>query len=189
MSVGQQLNSTSGQWEQSYGYQNGGVRTEAYNRDGELGNLSGTAAHPLKRIVDLETSGPDINRVCVKEIKLSASGGENEWTKTYLDLAGRPYKIVHSAAQTPYPTETIAYNAKGQIVQETDADGVSILYQYNTRGELEYRAVDLDRDGVIDLDGTDRVTRVQRTCVADMLWNCPVEKWTFSAWDTPNVSG
>jgi S-adenosylmethionine/arginine decarboxylase-like enzyme len=36
------------------------------------------------------------------------------------------------------------------------------LYQYNGKGELEYRAVDLNQNSTIDLSGTDRITQTVR---------------------------
>ena len=55
------------------------------------------------------------------------------------------------------------YNSKGQRIRSRDADGNQLLYQYNGLGELEYTAVDMNTNGVIDFSGTDRITRQVRS--------------------------
>src|SRR5205823_1039986 len=42
-------------------------------------------------------------------------------------------------------------------------DGVTTLYQYNAKGEVEFTATDMDRNGVIDFAGTDRIRRTATT--------------------------
>src|SRR5204863_9363812 len=39
------------------------------------------------------------------------------------------------------------------------AGGVTTLYQYNAKGEVEYTSTDIDRNGTIDFGGTDRIRR------------------------------
>src|SRR5262249_10876805 len=46
------------------------------------------------------------------------------------------------------------------FIAEADPDQVTSLYGYNSRGELEVSAVDLNANGVIDYS-TDRVTQVE----------------------------
>ena len=43
-------------------------------------------------------------------------------------------------------------------MKEVDADNVTTLYRYNADGDLTVTAIDMDRDGVIDFGGPDRVT-------------------------------
>ncbi len=51
------------------------------------------------------------------------------------------------------------FDAIGRVIREVDPDGVTILYTYDARGRLSDTVVDLNKDGVADYSGTDRVTR------------------------------
>ncbi len=55
------------------------------------------------------------------------------------------------------------HNTKGQQWKEVDPDGVTTLYQYNAKGGVEYAAVDVNRNDLIDLGGLDRVTPTPRS--------------------------
>jgi len=59
------------------------------------------------------------------------------------------------------------YNGNGQLVRESDADGVTSLYAYNGKGERVVTCVDVNKNGVIDYAGPDRVTKVTRSIVND----------------------
>ncbi|MCW5551781.1 MAG: RHS repeat-associated core domain-containing protein [Verrucomicrobiae bacterium] len=137
----------------------GGTRVEIYYRDGSLQKLLGTAAFPVRYEYGVEQDG-GVYRAYTKEIKLNAGGSDtSEWTKTYTDALGRSYKTVYAAANSPYPSQQSYFNAKGQLTNQVDPDGVMTLYQYNAKGGVEYTAVDLNTNGMIDLSGTDRITR------------------------------
>jgi RHS repeat-associated protein len=139
-------------------YADGSTLTNTYYRDGRLEKVTGTSAHPVRFEYGVESEG-GVQRYFEKEIKLTASGSDtSEWSKRYSDVAGRNYKTVLSDAAT---IQTF-WNVKGQQIKTIDADGVVQLKQYNGEGEVEYTAVDEDRDGVIDFAGLDRVQRTQR---------------------------
>ena len=74
------------------------------------------------------------------------------------------------------------YNNLGQLVQQIDPDGVTTLYSYNDKGELEYTAVDMDRNGTIDYNGTDRITRTQRSVVSGH--GTTVQRTATTVWTT-----
>ena len=96
-------------------------------------------------------------------ILLDESGADTaEWEKTYTDLLGRTTHTLNAAGAM---TES-GYNASGQLASQTDPDGVTVLYAYDARGRLDTTAIDMDRDGVIDFDGADRITETVVT-VAD----------------------
>ncbi len=71
---------------------------------------------------------------------------------------GRNAKTVYADGAAEYSY----YNTKGQLIRSVDADGVATLYQYNGQGEVEYTAVDVDQDSVIDFAGLDRVNQTVR---------------------------
>jgi len=148
----------SGELVRTNTYPNGSTRIETYYRDGSLKKLGGTAVHPVRYEYGIEYVDPNYYAY-TKEIKLDAGGNDtSEWTKTYTDALGRHFRTLHAAASAPYPTSASYYNGVGQLSKTVDPDGVVTLYQYNARGELAYTAVDLDRDDVIDFNGTDRIT-------------------------------
>jgi YD repeat-containing protein len=136
-----------------------GQRLEIYYRDGRLEQVTNSAAFPVRYVHTVEqdgTGGPW--REVTTEIRYRGDANTNEWVKTFFDGAGRPYKTVY-----PTPTGTgqrlLTYNNLGQLQREQDPDGVSTVYQYNAQGQLEYTALDLNTNGVIDWSGTDRITR------------------------------
>src|SRR6266566_1363769 len=55
-------------------------------------------------------------------------------------------------------TPDLGYNAQGQLAKQVDPDGVTTLYLYNAKGELEYTGLDLNTNNVIDFAGADRIT-------------------------------
>ena len=133
------------------------TRTETYAMDGSLLKMTGTAVSPVRYAYDVESDG-GIQRSCRQEIKLNSSGADtSEWTKTYTDGVGRVYKTVYSSASGT-PTSQSIYNSYGQLAQQIDPDGVTTLYQYNSKGQLTYTAVDMNANGVIDFGGLDRIT-------------------------------
>jgi len=52
-------------------------------------------------------------------------------------------------------------------VRQTDPDGVTTLYTYNGKGEREVTCVDVNKNGVIDYAGPDRITKTTRSIVSD----------------------
>ena len=158
---------TSYQRTQTTTYPDGSTRVELYYRNGQLAKVTGTAVRPVRYDYGVEQDG-GAWRTFTKEITLDAGGSDtSEWTKSYQDMAGRAYKTVYSDGSY----RQIAYNAKGQRSKEVDPDGVTTLFDYNTRGELEYTATDVDRNGVMDLSGTDRVRRTTRLITTNALAN------------------
>jgi len=134
-------------------YADNGTRVEVFNQDGSLQSVSGTAAFPA-----YYTYGVDAGGAYTKETKDSPSG--SEWTKTYTDMLGRAYKTVYAGPDTPF---SIAYyNAQGQVTNEVDPDGVSMLYTYNARGERACSILDSNRTHHIEWSGAgaDRITLV-----------------------------
>ncbi len=97
-------------------YPDGATRIESYLREKQLKEISGTAVHPVRYEYGVEyagtnSSGASLTNYFVKEIRLTSSGGTNEWTKTYHDVAGRPWKTVSAGASAP--TRQNFYNYKG----------------------------------------------------------------------------
>jgi RHS repeat-associated protein len=160
----------SGQTVKTNTYPDGGTRVETYYQDGTLQTVQGTAAYPARYALSVETES-GVWRPYSQEIKLTNSGVDtSEWTKTYSDMLGRPYKTLYAAASGS-PASQSYYNSQGQLWAQVDPDGVTNLYQYNLKGELEYSAIDINGNATIDFAGTDRITQTVR----DVAW--PVDQY------------
>src|SRR5205085_1657223 len=117
-----------------------------------------------------------------KEIKLASNGSDtSEWTKTYKDAAGRAYKTVYAAASGA-PASVSYFNANGQLTNQIDPDGVSMLYGFNLKGEQTYTILDSNRNSTIDFSGADRITFVTNDVVADNSTN--VRRTRTYVWST-----
>jgi YD repeat-containing protein len=158
----------------------GSTKIELYYGDGQLAKVTGTAAHPIRYDYGVEQDG-GVWRAYTKQIKLDSSGNDtSEWTKIYRDMVGRNYKVVDSDGAT---RQTIC-DTKGQHVRDIDPDGVSTVFDYNARGELEYTGIDIDRNGVNDFSGTDRIRRTVKSTTTDGSYN--VTRTRSYLWATNN---
>ena len=175
-------------------FPNSGEATESYAQDGTLLLRTGSGVRPVRYTNWIETDGT-IHGFVSREILLDANTNETaQWTSTYHDMLGRPYRTVFAS-----PSAAISrslYNARGQLAQAVDPDGVATTYLYNSLGEPVGTAVGTDRltiltnDVIENLDGF----RVRRTrslsWVAANLWitNFTIETavtaertWTWEA--------
>jgi YD repeat-containing protein len=104
-------------------------------------------------------------------------------------LLGLPYKRLYAGSNpSSLPTRQLYLNNKGQIVRAKDPDGVQWLFQYDTRGRLEYEVLDVDRNGVIDFAGSDRITQIQRSILNDATLGANVVREQRVVWDTAGVN-
>jgi len=145
-------------------YADGGTRIETRYKDGELKSITGSAVHPVSYEHGRESDG--VWRDYTVEYKLDDEGTPTgEWTKTLVDGAGRTYKTFYSSASGNPESESV-YNNKDQLVRQIDPDSVSMVYEYNGKGEREYVVQDLNRNGTKDLTtggaADDRITQTVR---------------------------
>jgi RHS repeat-associated protein len=159
------------------------TRVETYYLDGQLLSLTGTAVHGITYVYGVDTPpGESTSRAFTQAIDLNSNGSPTgEWTKTYTDMLGRPYKVVH--ADNSYSLSV--YNNKGQLVQQTDEDGDTTLYTYNAKGQLETTAIDMNNNGTIDFGGTDRITQTENSVVS--AHGTTVQRTTTAVWPTLNT--
>jgi YD repeat-containing protein len=100
-----------------------------------------------------------VHRFYTKEIKLGASFDDSsQWTKHYVDLAGRQCKTLYAGPGGHYHQNF--YNSRGQLWKTRDPDDVATLYQYDGGGRLITTAIDMDRDGTVDRGGAGSTDRV-----------------------------
>jgi RHS repeat-associated protein len=149
-------NATTGELSETNLFADGGSRIELRYRDGKLSKITGTAVFGVQHEYGVEQDG-SVWRQYTKETKLDASGTPTaEWTKTYVDGAGRAYKTVFAGTGSPY--QQAWYNSKGQLWKQRDPDGVITLTSYDAQGRPYYQAVDVNQNDVINTNGLDRVS-------------------------------
>lgn len=155
----------------------GSYRIETYQRDGSLREITGTAVAPVRY-----EHGLDGSQLFTKEIRLTATGAPtDEQTKTTRDALGRTVSIAHGFVTNEFYVvngqwvyydvfsafTSLAYNSKGQLLRQTDPDGVATMFSYNGLGEQEWAAIDMDRNWVMEnYQGQDRASRTVRDVVA-----------------------
>lgn len=163
-------------------YPDGGTRGQDFYRNGQLAKTTGTAVRPRRFEFGTEEEG-GIWRLFSKEIKLDGNGSDtSEWIKTYQDMLGRSYKTVLSDGAS----HQSFYNLRGQLTRQTDADGNTMLFAYNAKGEQTVSARDLNRDGVINTNGTDRMQQSLRSVTSNASAN--VQREVTYVWATNNVA-
>ncbi len=139
--------------------------------------------------------GSDNSQITLRQAAYDVAGrlvlsptGTNEWTRTFTDMLGRTYKTVYSKVSAPYPYSQSFYNTLGQVWKQTDPEGVITLYQYNAKGELEYTALDTNRNNTIDFSGTDRITRTVNDVLYNSTYGVNVRRSQTYAYVTDNAS-
>jgi RHS repeat-associated protein len=163
----------------------GGTRIETYYRDGSLAKLTGSAVHPVRYTNLVVLEGSDY-RLCKQQFKLDASGNDtSEWTKTYYDMVGRPYKTVFASASGT-PASLSFYNNKGQLERQVDPDSVTNLFVYNAKGELELTAIDLDNNQQINTNTVDRVTQTISDVITNATYGTNMLRTRAYVWGTNN---
>ncbi|MBC8009214.1 MAG: hypothetical protein H7067_03860, partial [Burkholderiales bacterium] len=120
-----------------------------------------------------------------REIKLSAAGADTaELVTTYSDFLGRTIKTVYPG--TPEVADRSFYDTAGRLVRQTDPDDVQTLYAFTpataTTGEVQVSALDIDRNGIIDFAGSDRITR--QTSLIATRSGYTVQRTTTEVWET-----
>ncbi|MDX2109175.1 MAG: LamG-like jellyroll fold domain-containing protein [Verrucomicrobiota bacterium] len=131
------------------------------------------------------------NAVVTQQTRLDTAGAPTqEWTKSYTDAAGRPYKTVLPtllAHNDPGPAVDGAadrsyFNELGQLSKRMDPSGVVTLFTYSALGELYESAISLNGDNTIDYTGTDRI---QRRETGTGTYQGMVVQWSKeSLWET-----
>ncbi len=155
----------------------GGTRIETYQRDGTLLSVSGTAVAPLAY-----TYGVDSTR----EIRIGDGGATSDWTQTTYDHVGRPrFATINGSGTINY-----TYNNAGQLIREAGLDGFTRLYAYDTQGRQTVVATDMNQNGAIDFEGTDRITRVTAAVVTkdtQVVRRTTTESWETDGQNTPAI--
>ncbi len=160
-------------------YPDGGSRVDAVYRDGRPHMVSGTAVPPVCWDYGVDGSGA---------YSIEYKGGNTnvaQWTRSCFDMLGR---VSHTVTAGGY-TNRFAYDLYGREVCQDDGFAMR-LTEYNDAGEAFRTAIDMNRNGVIDLDGPDRV---QEAASAYTNWDgrlvhaSTVRAYCESGSDTPTT--
>ena len=162
-------------------YPDGSVTLNQSYRDGRIYQTTGTAVNGARHSYRTLADGTQVHRTTKL---LSDNSPSDEWSETYTDMGGRTVKTMRSDGVT---VSESFYDAQGRIRKTVDADGVATLYAYNSAGEQRTVAIDMDRDDVIDYDGTDRITE----SVTEIATNGvqPVTRSYTRRWNVDGVDG
>jgi len=176
----------SGQTIKQITYPDLSTRTETYAMDGSLFEVTGTAVEGVRYEYGVEDDNSGVQHAFTETIPLNTDGTDSqEWTKSYTDSAGRAYKTVY-ASTTGSPQSQSFYNSLGQLSKQVDPDGVTTLYQYDSKGQMAYTAVDMNKNSVTDFSGIDRITYTVSDVVNDNGAN--VNRTRTYVWPTNNVN-
>lgn len=169
-------------------FPDGSESIESTYQDGSAYETKGNAVQGMRYSYGLvEDNGVWVQTTT--QTRLEPDGSLSpEYSTTYTDFAGRAYKTEYPWPDGPGPVfATRAYNAQGQLAQSTDPDGLTTLYAYNGRGELETTALDLANPGFIDFDGTDRITRTTSLVEDSAQRGTVVRKTVTEVWQANGV--
>ena len=85
------------------------------------------------------------------------SGSATDITNTYFDWLGRKVQVWHPEWDGNYYAKQWYYNSNGQVYKFTQPGQSAILYTYDTLGNLFQTCLDVNNNGAIDTNGTDRI--------------------------------
>jgi YD repeat-containing protein len=159
-------------------YPDQGTRIETYCKDGRLWSLTGSAVHPVRYEYGVESEG-GVPRERTRSIRLDANNLDtDEWTKVFRDALGNDYLTTYIDGAT----ERSYFDSAGRLERRVDADGVATIYRYDSRGDLEFTALDLNSNAALDL-GIDRVVRTSHV-LATNHQGVAVRRTLTSVWPT-----
>ncbi len=164
-------------------YADGGTRIESRGPSGTVFKVAGTAVAPVEY---LGYNG----------------GGLSSLMRTLHYYSPTEYVTEESAinyfgevAYTTFPDGSRIFryfDAIGRLVRTVDQDGIATLYGYDARGRQSVTALDLNGNGTIDYNGTDRISRTLDavgTRDGHTVQRSTAQVWETDGADTPtNVS-
>lgn len=129
-------------------------RTDDFHLDGNPASSTGNLVSNRGYRYSSNATGPTV------ESFLLDGATEKENTIIQSDWARREMSVIYSSDMDGIGGNDRAdsfYNVKGQLAKTVDPDGVTLLYDYNLRGERTHTALDINNNGTIDL-AADRVS-------------------------------
>jgi RHS repeat-associated protein len=152
----------------------GGTRIETTAADGTLLKVEGNAT-PWRAYA--YAIHPDGSRSTTEYTPATSITDTTAWRRTTVDFLGRPV----SETTADGATSTYHYDAVGRLIRTVDPDGVQTLYAYDAEGRRTVTALDVNRNGVIDYSGPDRISRTVATYATRS--GVPVSRTTTETWE------
>lgn len=136
-----------------------GTIVETDFADGQSKSTTGTATAPsFRQYTTHSEQGGGL-------VTARGNAATGPWNKTYKNLVGRAFKSTFDNGNVELTLKTNTYDTLGRLVFTEDADNVTTLLAYNTKGEAYRRAIDLNQNGQID--NADRVTDTLQDVIAN----------------------
>ena len=143
----------------------GSTRIVVTYPDGRVERTHGTAEHPVRYEYGVASPGDGLEpQVYRKRIALNRNGGDSdsdsgEWSTTFTDAHGRAWRTLRSYKDGQPAVSSTYYDKLGRTVRSVDPDGVTTLHAYFKEDDRErtIQAIDMNHNGHIDYDGTDRI--------------------------------
>ncbi len=127
-------------------------QTEEHFPDGRISKSTGTLSPQMKYSYAVNDTGLLTSRsYYIDEANL------RETSTSQTDWAGRTTVQTLGTAATTYAYDDAGASPTGRLLSMADADGVTTLYAYNTKGERTTTALDLNGNGTIDYN-VDQIT-------------------------------
>lgn len=143
----------------------GGTEITEYYLDGQLKSITGTAVVPAYYEYGVNEDGTRWTLVRTGRADSPA------WEKTTMDMLGRTLKTEKPGFGGTSQTVSYVYNTLGQLVQTTNEGFGSTLYVYDELGNQVRQGLDVDANGVLEADSTDRITE------SEMFYSCESRYW------------
>ncbi|MEO0797481.1 MAG: hypothetical protein AAFX93_20195, partial [Verrucomicrobiota bacterium] len=144
----------------------GSTRIVRQYADGMVYEITGTGTEHSRTTYGVEVDASLGYSVRTATDSLLKDGAPStEYTKTYRDALGRVYRVDRPNASPGSGVTSLFryFNDKGQLEKSVDYSGLATLYDYNSEGQQTTTAIDVNGNGIIDYDGSDRISKVTST--------------------------
>lgn len=177
----------NGRWTRTTASPDANTRTSLFYLDGATKEELDSGVSRTRFEYGVESSSHDgktFNARTSKQILVGAADTETEWSKEFTDPLGRSYRTEwpDSAGQSVGIAALSFFDSAGRLVRQVDADGVTTLFERDPLGDTQTQALDINRNGLIDLAGPDRVQRTRRT-VLNLPSKGDVVQTTTEVWE------
>lgn len=133
-------------------FANEGTRVETSFSDGQLKEISGTAAYPMTY-----DYGVAANHTFTREFR---GPGTAEWIERWYDMLGRAVLTV-----LPGGSATVEFDPQGRPWRRTDPDGVTSILEYDDLSRVRFTTLDADGSRTRTVASNDRIRETQHVIV------------------------
>ncbi len=155
----------------------GATKTVESYPDGQIKSVTGSAQVPVYMDYAVITGGNRVGRT------YAVSLASAQWEQTAVDWLGRKYEYDRPAYSSgTYYQELWHYNSAGQLARSSRTGSVDTLYVYDSLGTLFREGLDIDSNGSLQPEYSDRFKQYEWTVTSDgsNWWRRSVAK-TFAS--------